>query len=89
MSLFINGIQIDFSQAIVFDTENNSVSYQTLLTAQTEGFTDSQFLTNQNPCVSSPCRNSGNCIAGFNNNYLCVCSPSYTGIFIKYIKKNE
>ena len=82
MSLFINGIQIDFRQAIVFDTENNSVSYQTLMAAQTDSFTDTQFSLNQNPCLSSPCRNGGNCIAGYNNTYLCVCSSSYTGILI-------
>jgi len=84
MSLFINGIQIDYSQAIVFDTENSSVSYQTLMTTQTESFTDTQFSLNQNPCESSPCQNGGNCVPGYNNNYLCVCSSSYTGILINF-----
>ena len=71
MSLFVNGIQIDFNQAIVFDTENNGVSYQTLMTTQTESFTDTQFSLNQNPCVSSPCQNGEDCIPGYNNTYLC------------------
>ena len=86
MSLFKNGVQIDFSQAIVFDTDTNSVSYQTLLTAQSGSFTDIQLSLNQNPCMSSPCQNGGNCISGYNNTYLCVCSSFYTGILIKYLK---
>ena len=69
MSLFVNGIQIDFSQAIV--------------TTQTESFTDTQFSLNQNPCESSPCQNGGDCIPGYNNTYLCDCSSSYTGKLIK------
>ena len=86
MSLFINGIQIDFNMAIVFNAENNSVSYQTILTAQSDNFADSQFSFNQNPCVSYPCQNGGSCMTGYNDTYLCVCSSSFTGFFFKYLK---
>ena len=84
MSVFINQIQLDFNLAIVFDRENQIVSYQTLMTVQNNNFADIKFLLN--PCVPSPCKNGGNCISGYNNNYLCVCSSSYTGILKTNLK---
>jgi hypothetical protein len=33
------------------------------------------------PCQSQPCFNNGSCLSTYNNTYLCICLPSYTGTF--------
>ena len=44
-----------------------------------QGYTGLLCAAQISPCSSNPCVNSGTCILNGNSNWVCVCSPGYTG----------
>ena len=81
----INGSQVDFQAAIVYDpTTGAQTGYQHLYIVRQNPVGDDlndQFsdTTPDNPCLDNPCKNNATCAVGFGNNYACFCPPEYTG----------
>ena len=81
MSLFTEGIQVDFKLAIVFNS--SGVSFQQLYKVQNKNSSvayDVEYITNQDQCLFNPCQNGGICNIGNGiSPYFCNCPSSHTG----------
>jgi len=79
MSLFTEGIQVDFKLAIVFNS--SGVSFQQLYKFQDSSLQfDVEYITNQDACLFNPCKNGGICNIGNGiSPYFCSCPSLHTG----------
>ena len=81
---FINGTQIDFQVAIIFDSNTGiQSSYEHLYFVRNvvagNDRNESTNMTANDPCLKIQCGNGGSCLIGFNNLPLCLCPSEYSG----------
>lgn len=86
----INGNQIDFQTAIVYDGRTGwQTGYQHLYMVRNMPTGDDmkdKFANNEpvDPCLKNPCKNNAICAVGFGNNFACFCPDSFTGFRLIY-----
>jgi hypothetical protein len=83
----VNKTQVDFVNAIVYNSLTGVQSYQYAYFIRNNIFVDDlvdEFtnLTPYDPCSSNPCFNDGTCSTGYGNSYICFCPISFTGIIV-------
>ncbi len=81
---FINGIQIDFQGAIIYNAFTGAqLSYEHVYFVRNDlvryDINEATNTTLKDPCFENLCQNGGSCVIGFDGKTLCLCPDEYSG----------